>query len=123
MDATGRFEVELESQDDKDFPAGRMAIRKTYSGDLEGTGLGQMISKRTVGGASVYSAVEEFEGTVGGKTGAFTLFHNGYLSAEEFSLEVTIVQGSGKGELENIVGNLEIAQEDGKHEYVLTYDL
>ncbi|MGI5310013.1 DUF3224 domain-containing protein [Rheinheimera sp. WS51] len=123
MSASGTFEVDLEPQNDQEFPAGRMVIRKKYSGDLEGSGIGQMISKRTEGGASVYSAIEEFEGTVEGKSGSFSLFHNGYMSAERQSLEVIIVQGSGKGELESISGSLEIVQEEGKHKYVLTYEL
>jgi hypothetical protein len=44
--AEGRFEVKLAPQADVDFPVGRMTIDKTYQGDVEGTGIGQMISKR-----------------------------------------------------------------------------
>ena len=44
MNASGSFDVELEPQNDQEFPAGRMTIRKQYSGDLEGTGIGQMFS-------------------------------------------------------------------------------
>lgn len=121
MTATGTFEVNFEPQQDEDAPAGRMILRKEYSGDLEGTGIGQMISKRTDGGAAAYSAVEEFEGTVDGKKGAFTLIHNGFMSKEAQSLEVIILQGSGSGGLQNISGSLNIIQEEGKHSYELTY--
>jgi len=47
MSANGTFEVELTPQDDPGFPAGRMQIKKTYLGDMSGSGIGQMISKRT----------------------------------------------------------------------------
>ncbi|WP_223144949.1 DUF3224 domain-containing protein [Teredinibacter waterburyi] len=121
MSATGTFEVKLDPQNDEGVPAGRMVIHKEYTGGLVGKGVGQMISKRTEGGAAVYSAIEEFEGSVNGKTGSFTLFHNGFMSASKQSLEVIIVEGSGAGELKGITGSLDIIQENGKHSYVLEY--
>ena len=123
MSASGTFEVNLEPQQDENAPAGRMIIHKKYTGDLEGTGAGQMISKRTDGGAAVYSAIEEFEGTVNGKTGAFTLIHNGYMSSETQSLDIKILDGSGSGELANISGTMDIVQTDGEHKYILDYEL
>ena len=123
MSAKGSFSVELTPQGDGNFAAGRMIIDKSYTGDLEGTGTGQMISKRIENGAAVYFAIEEFVGTVGGKKGAFTLLHKGFMSSEEQLLEITILQGSGSGELAGIAGTLEITQEDGTHQYRLKYSL
>ena len=121
MSASGSFDVKLEPQDDPSVPAGRMTIDKKYSGDLVGTGKGQMISKRTEGGASVYSAIEEFKGTVDGKKGGFTLFHNGFMSSAKQELRVIIVAGSGSGELVHIEGELIITQANGEHSYELRY--
>jgi len=123
MSATGKFEISLEPQNDENAPAGRMIIDKKYSGGLVGSGLGQMISKRTEAGSAVYSAIEEFEGSLNGKKGAFTLVHYCEMSAEGQKLNVNIVAGSGLGELENISGSLEIIQEDNTHKYVLNYIL
>ena len=123
MTASGSFEVELEPQDDPDAPVGRMIMKKKYTGDITGTGLGQMISKRTGGGSAAYSAIEEFEGAVDGKTGSFTLIHSGYMSKETQSLQINILDGSGQNELANISGSLEIIQEESLHKYVLTYEL
>ncbi len=88
MNASGSFEVVLEPQRDQQAPAGRMLIKKRYSGDLNGKGLGQMISKRTEGGASAYSAVEEVEGRLGHKSGSFTLIHSGYMDSQTRELKV-----------------------------------
>ncbi len=121
MSASGTFEVNFEPQKDENAPAGRMIINKQYTGDVEGAGTGQMISKRTDSGTAAYSAIEEFEGAVDGKNGSFTLIHNGYMSSEIQSLEVIILPGSGSGELKNISGSMEIIQQEGKHKYVLTY--
>ena len=121
MTASGTFEVKLEPQADESTPAGRMLIHKEYSGGMVGKGVGQMISKRTESGVAVYAAIEEFVGAVNGKSGSFTLFHNGFMSASKRSLEVIIVEGSGTGELEGIQGRLSIIQENGGHSYVLDY--
>jgi hypothetical protein len=50
MYAEGTFEINLVPQSDADSPAGRMVIDKTYLGDIIGSGIGQMISKRTESG-------------------------------------------------------------------------
>ena len=123
MNAKGTFEVNLTPHADADSPAGRMVIDKIYLGDINGTGIGQMISKRTESGAAVYYAIEEFSGSVKGKSGAFTLIHKGYMSKESQSLEIVILEGSGSGEFENISGSMVITQGENGHTYELTYEL
>ena len=123
MVAKGTFEVTLTPQVDDSFPAGRMVIDKIYQGDINGSGIGQMISKRTESGTAVYHAIEEFSGSVNGKSGAFTLIHKGHMSKESQSLEVVILEGSGSGELENITGSMTITQDTNGHTYELTYEL
>jgi hypothetical protein len=123
MHAEGTFQIELVPERDEKNPAGRMIIRKTYSGDLIGSGVGQMISKRTSNGSAVYFAVEEFNGNLKGNTGTFTLIHKGAMTKESQSLDVYILEGSGNDELEGITGSLSIVQEDGNHSYELNYKL
>ena len=123
MTARGIFEVDLQPQADAGSPAGRMVIDKTYSGDMTGSGKGQMISKRTEGGTAVYYAVEEFLGSVNGKSGAFTLIHKGHMTKESQTLDVEILEGSGSGELENISGSMAITQDSNGHTYELMYEL
>lgn len=122
MIAKGAFEVDLQPQADADAPAGRMIIDKVYSGDVIGTGKGQMISKRTESGAAAYFAVEEFVGSVKGKNGAFTLLHNGYMSKDSQTLRIEVLQGSGSGELENIGGSMTIVQGSDGHTYELEFE-
>ena len=123
MTVSGKFEIKMDPQTDLSAPAGRMTLSKQYSGGLIGTGIGQMISKRTENGASVYSAIEEFKGTLSGKDGAFTLFHTGFMSATKQELQVIIVEGSGSGELLGIKGELSIIQDKDQHKYELQYSL
>ena len=123
MIVKGTFEVDLTPQEDIESPAGRMLIQKTYLGDMIGSGTGQMISKRTDNGVAVYYAIEEFSGSVKGKTGGFTLVHKGYMSKESQSLEVTILENSGSGELQNISGSMLIVQDSNGHGYEITFEL
>ncbi len=119
MSASGSFEVQLTPEDDGEAPAGRMRIQKTYTGDLVGSGAGQMISKRTDAGAAVYYAIEEVSGALHGKTGGFTLLHEGRMDPTMQSLRVTILAGSGRGELSEIAGSMRIEQDETGHRYTL----
>lgn len=123
MTISGRFEVNLEPQKDEQAPAGRILIAKQYSGPLNGSGVGQMISKRTDNGASVYSAIEEFSGSLEGKKGSFSFFHTGYMSPTIKELKIIVVEGSGEGELAGITGELFISQSNDSHSYTLEYKL
>jgi len=58
MSASGTFEVDLAPQEDLGSPAGRMLIKKIYLGDMNGSGIGQMISKRTENGLLQFSQVD-----------------------------------------------------------------
>jgi len=123
MSTNGAFEIDMAPQADPSAPAGRIVLNKTYQGDMNGSGVGQMISKRTESGAAVYYAIEEFSGSVDGKSGAFTLVHQGRMTKEAQSLEVNILEGSGSGELTTITGSMLITQGEKGHGYELRYEL
>ena len=123
MPATGSFEVDLSPQEDADAPAGRMLLQKKYEGSMAGSAVGQMISKRTEHGSAAYYAIEEFRGSVDGKSGTFTLLHQGRMSAEAQSLEIAVLEGSGTGALATISGTMVITQDASGHRYELGYEL
>lgn len=121
MPAIGTFDVTLAPQQDEVSPVGRMLIHKEYHGAIEGIGQGQMISKRTKSGNAVYSAIEEFSGSIEGKKGGFTLIHQGTMSVNGQQLSIHILAGSGTNELVGIEGNLVITQKGDQHHYELSY--
>lgn len=123
MRVSGTFNVKLTPQDDIGFNAGRMRIKKTYSGPLEATATGQMISKRIADGPSVYFAIEEISGTLEGKKGAFTLVHKGYMDQDGQTLDIQILEGSGTRDLRAISGSMQIEPLEDGHAYQLTYTL
>lgn len=103
---------------------GRFALDKQLHGDLEGTSKGEMLTagdRRT--GAAGYVAMEMVSGTLHGKKGSFALQHAGTMDAGGVKLTVTVVPGSGTGELQGISGAFTIHNQGGQHSYDFDYAL
>jgi len=105
-------------------PIGRFALDKQFHGDLEGPSKGEMLgagdpSKGTAG----YVAIEHITGTLQGHTGSFALQHLGTMEQGKFQLTVTVVPGSGTGDLTGIAGSMNIIITAGKHSYTFDYTL
>ena len=122
--ATGAFEVKAtpQPQDDKvgDPTVGRLALDKTFHGDLEATSKGQMLTASTETKAYAgYVAIERVSGTLrtaaGPRTGTFALQHTGTLNRGVPEMSVTVVPDSGTGQLVSLAGKMTINIADGKH--------
>jgi hypothetical protein len=128
MHAHGNFEVKMSPQPAEenvgDASIGRMALDKHYHGDLDATGLGQMLATGTaVQGSAGYVAMERVTGTLGGRRGAFNLQHSGTMTRGAPNLSIGVVPDSGTDELEGLAGTLAITIADGKHFYDFEYTL
>ena len=103
---------------------GRHALDKIYTGDLEATASGEMLSAGgTVPGSAGYVAIERVTGSLHGKTGTFALQHNATMTRGAGALNIVVVPDSGTGELTGLSGNLSIEITGGKHGYVFEYAL
>lgn len=103
---------------------GRMGLAKVFTGDLEATGEGQMLTGAAPdSGMHVYVALERVEGALHGRRGAFLLAHRGVMDANGQTLTIDIVPGSGTGKLTGITGALGLRIADGVHHYDLAYTL
>ena len=123
--AHGTFEVSMtpasSDGDGQDASLGRFILDKQFQGDLEATSRGQMLTAGTaIQGSAGYVAIERVMGTLAGRSGAFTLQHNGLMARGAPELTVIIVPDSGMDQLTGIAGSLTIG--DG-HSYDLTYTL
>jgi hypothetical protein len=125
QNATGPFEVKLESQKDgQDATLGRMTIDKQFHGDLEATSKGQMLSAGTeVKGSAGYVAIEKVSGKLKGLEGSFILQHNATMDRGTPSLNIIVVPDSGTGQLAGLTGNMDIIITNGKHSYNFSYTL
>lgn len=99
-----------------------MTIDKTFSGDMTGTGQGQMLSVRTaVEGSAGYVAIERVVATLEGRSGEFYLQHSGTMNRGDASLALSVIPDSATGEMEGLTGKMAIGIVDGQHLYEFTY--
>lgn len=129
MKAKGTFSVQLAPMDGyaegKDgMNMGRMSIDKTFSGELEATSKGEMLSCRTTtDGSAGYVALEQVTGILVGKGGSFVLQHFGIMSGTEHRLVLEVVPDSGTGELTGLSGSMTIDIVEGEHQYVFDFSV
>jgi hypothetical protein len=67
--------------------------------------------------------LERVIGTLDGRTGTFALQHSGTMTNGVPRLTVTVVPGSGTGQLTGLSGNMTIIIADGRHSYDFDYSL
>jgi hypothetical protein len=131
MHARGTFVVKINPAEaaalSQEAGIGRMTIDKTFSGDLEGTSKGEMLSPGTEStGAMAYVAMERVTGKLNARSGSFLLMHNAsMLKSDPASgvMQVTVVPHSGTDGLVGLSGKLTITIDAGKHSYDLEYEL
>ncbi|MEZ5457322.1 MAG: DUF3224 domain-containing protein [Lysobacteraceae bacterium] len=126
--AKGRFTVTLTPQPLSDVAAGaslgRMSIDKVFSGDLEGSSRGEMLSVMgAVKGSAGYVAMERVTATLQGHHGSFALQHSGTMDRGTPSLAVSVVPDSGTDALTGLSGHMQIEITGGEHFYTFEYVL
>jgi hypothetical protein len=101
---------------------GRHSLDKSYSGDLEGTSLGEMVSAGgSVRGSAGYVAMERVTGTLHGRAGTFVLQHSATMTRGTPKLTLTVVPDTGTDGLEGLSGSMRIIIEKGEHFYEFDY--
>jgi hypothetical protein len=102
----------------------RTKVTKTFTGDLEGTSVAELLMAGAPHDSAAYVGFERIEGRLDGRAGSFILHHNATSARGAQSASWTIMPNSGIGELQGISGAALITQEpDGGHTFTLDYDL
>lgn len=124
--AKGTFDVALTSgPPELGGAVARFDLKKTFHGDLEGAGVGVMLSGGDApSGSAGYVAIETVSGSLGDRNGSFALQQFGMMRSGSQSLHYEVVPGSGTGELTGISGTFHLTiEDDGTHRYALEYEL
>lgn len=129
--AVGSFEVKLVPSTrtpDDESSFGQMSFTKIISGDMSGTSRGLMVTSSTPStGAMAYAAVEIVTASLDDRDGSFAFIHNATMKKSEpgsESLNISVVPGSGTGDLTGISGTFAIhIDAKGRHTYVFDYKL
>ncbi len=128
LHATGPFDIKMTPQPladpSADSTLSRMSLDKHFHGDLEAASKGEMLTAGAPAqGSAGYVAIEHVTGTLHGRAGAFSLQHSGSLTHGVPQLTVTVVPGSGTGQLAGLTGSMTITNTAGKHTYDFEYAL
>ncbi len=129
MKVSGTFDVNLKPLDThatgkQGVKFGRMAIDKTFHGELRATSQGEMLSAMTpVQGSAGYVAIEQVIGKLCGKHGSFVLQHFGTMHKGEDRLVLEVVPGSATDDLSGLAGSMEINIDNGQHFYEFNFEL
>lgn len=102
---------------------GRMTLSKVFHGDIVATAEGEMLGIMGPDRSGAYVAAERVRGSVNGRTGTFSLIHRGLMDMGAQELSITVVPGSGTGELVGLAGVFHLIIEGGEHRYDLEYTL
>jgi hypothetical protein len=108
------------------LPVGVATMEKAYQGDIQGRSATIFTSAYDAAtGAGTYVALESFEGSVNGLTGAFNYVHSATTSGADRSHEFfLLVPNSGTGALNGITGTGGLGIDaDGTHRFWLDYEL
>lgn len=101
----------------------RTSVTKTFEGDLEGTSTLQYLMFYGPQDQTHVLGLERVQGQLGGKTGSFVLEHIGGDDGSEARGRVTVLAGSGTGELTGLRGSGEaVATRTGDYTMTLDYD-
>ena len=99
-------------------------VGKTFQGGLEGEGTLRYLMFYGPGEQLRVIGLERIHGTLGGRRGSFVLEHTGGDDGNEARGTVTVLAGSGTGELVGLQGSGEaLANRAGEMSMVLDYDL
>ncbi len=123
-ETSARFTVDVQPADPELAGTGRFALSKTWTGGLEGTSRGVMLSAGDPStGNAGYVALELFEGTLDGRVGTVAFQQLGTAVGGGQSLTYVVAPGSGTGALAGITGTVELSAVEGRHDVRLHYTL
>ena len=108
------------------LPVGVATLEKHFEGEVAGRSATLFTAAYDQeSGVGTYVAMESFEGSLNGRSGAFNFVHSATTSGSDRSAEFfTIVPASGTGDLAGISGTGGLAVDaDGTHRIRLDYEL
>ena len=127
--ATATFTIDSWDQEPYDESDGvslaRARVTETFTGDLDGTSVGNLLLVGAQDGSAAYVGIERVTGELQGRRGTFVLQHAVVMtSAGGGSMTLTVVPDSGTGGLRHLIGTAQIDRhEDGSHTFSMDYEL
>lgn len=126
--ATGLFDITLQPQSlspvAETTGLGRLSLDKVFSGDLQASSHGEMLSFRSsTPGSAGYVAMECVQGSLHGRSGSFVLQHSASMAQGQSTQSITVVPDSATDALQGLSGTMQITIDNGQHSYHFEYQL
>jgi hypothetical protein len=104
--ATGSFKIDSwdEEPHGDDGGIARAVVKQTFSGDIEGTGQAEWLMWYRADKTADFAGYLRVDGDVGGRSGSVVFQSTGAFDGSEAAGPLTIVPGTGTGELAGITG-------------------
>jgi hypothetical protein len=102
--ATGTFKIDSWDEQPYADKLTRAQVTATYSGDIEGQGETEWLMCYREDKTADFVGFQRIVGEIGGRSGSFVFESTGAFDGKEASGPITIVRGSGTGELAGIAG-------------------
>ena len=100
----------------------RASVIQSFSGDIEGEGTLEYLMLYQ-GNAASFSGLERVVGRIGAQSGSFVLRHNGRFEGDTARSSLSVVPGSGTGDLRGLRGEGSFAWSHGQSGAItLDYD-
>lgn len=101
----------------------RVAVTQRLSGDLTGECTAQMLLCNAPDGIALVLGHMLVVGRIGGRSGSYVVQSNGVFDGYESKGTMTVVPGSGTGELSSLRGEGTTSAKEGMAALTLTYEL
>lgn len=126
--ATGRFDIKLQplglSPAAETTGLGRLSLDKQFSGDLQASSQGEMLSFRSsTPGSAGYVAMERVHGSLHGRSGSFVLQHSASMAQGQSTQSIAVVPDSATDALLGLRGSMQITIDNGEHSYRFEFQL
>jgi hypothetical protein len=82
----------------------RVSVTKSYQGDIKGEGKLEYLMMYRDDGSASFIGLERVVGSVGGRSGSFVLQHSGTFKGGVATVTLSVVPGSGTGDLRGMRG-------------------
>jgi len=103
-------------------PLARATVKKTFTGDLVGTSVAELLLSGSGNEAAGYVGMERFTARLDGRAGSFDLQHSAQMGCPDPLMSWRIVPGSGTGELTGISGEGRVQHDASGARFTLEYE-
>ena len=116
------WEEQTYSEVEDGLKLSRAMVKNRYSGVIDGEGTLEYLLIYRADGTCPFVGAERIVGTVDGRSGSFVLKHEGEYAEDVAKTTLTVVEGTGTGDLANLRGTGSFGATHDQMDYSFDYE-